>query len=154
MINPSITYSQDGKAWVLTQHETHSTIAPLENQRIIHTRKTPSGNKCTQGIVVRANSKEVVLKLHHSPPASDEILITTMDGPWELTSGMNLDEIIEATLLPNRPRVAIINPGIRCERTRKSVHPQTLASIILQCVKETGHTGACHYENPSNKRKQ
>lgn len=41
----------------------------------------------------------------------------------------------------------------RCERTRYSFHAQTFKPIWLQCVEDPGHSGACMYENPSNKRK-
>lgn len=43
----------------------------------------------------------------------------------------------------------------RCENTRVSVHAQRLTErIVLQCVLDPGHAGACMYENPSNRRKK
>jgi hypothetical protein len=43
----------------------------------------------------------------------------------------------------------------RCEHTRSSIPPFNLRErIMLQCVLDPGHSGACMYENPSNKRKR
>lgn len=42
----------------------------------------------------------------------------------------------------------------RCERIRKSIHPQTYKPIMLQCVEDPGHSGACMFENPSNRKKR
>jgi hypothetical protein len=148
-------YTPDGKAQVLTEHDTYSTIKAVEHSAIIYERRSNSGIRRFEGTVISATRKEVILKLHKHAPENDEIVITNMEGPWRFTSGMTLNEVIEATLLPNKQSpVSIINPGIRCERTRQSIHANSLTPIILQCVKDAGHTGACHYENPSNERKQ
>jgi hypothetical protein len=42
----------------------------------------------------------------------------------------------------------------RCERIRFSIHPQTYKPIMLQCVEDPGHAGACMYENPTNRKKR
>jgi hypothetical protein len=42
----------------------------------------------------------------------------------------------------------------RCERVRNSIHPQTYKRIWLQCVEDPGHSGACMYENPTNRKKR
>ena len=148
MTNAGIKYGVDGKAHLVVQHDDYFTIQPLENQFVLYTRKEGNNTRQYQGLIVSADRNLITIKLKHISPKSDEIVYTTIDGPWILISGIPLTRIIDAVL----GAVPIINPEIRCNHTKKSVHAKTASQIILQCVKESGHNGACHYENPFNEK--
>ena len=64
------------------------------------------------------------------------------------------DKQVAPKTLPLPPKVISGLELGRCERIRFSIHPRTYKQIMLQCVEDPGHAGACMFENPTNRKKR